>query len=60
MNTLELIFDDFMSFFLGKPSRQRIERWKGYIQEAQMTKADLDRHCPPAVRPYVKGIDEDG
>jgi hypothetical protein len=59
MNTLDIIFDEFMAFFLNRPSNHRIQRWRQWLQVdadrgRPWTEAEIQRFVPSEIRPYIE------
>lgn len=53
MEILELIFDEAISTILGRPSNDRINRWKRWIVQDGWSEEDIEKYVPEEVKPYV-------
>jgi hypothetical protein len=53
MEILALIFDEAIATLLGRPSNDRICRWRRWITQDGWSQEDIDKYVPAEVRPYL-------
>lgn len=53
MDILLLIIDEAISALLGRPSNDRINKWRRWIAQDGWSQEDIDKYVPTEVRRYL-------